>query len=69
MPPTPVYSTLTDLASLYPLLPTSKAEPLLAATNALVDHAKLEPEGVAETSDRQLWVDQGYEKIVSFVSP
>jgi hypothetical protein len=69
MPPAPIYSTVDELTALYSLLPTSKAEQLLAATEALVEHGKFEPEGVAETSDRKLWVDQGYEKVVSLIIP
>ena len=65
MPPTPVYSTVEELKSLYPLLSDEKAQGLLAASEALVEHAKFEPEGVVELSDRKLWVDQGYKKLVS----
>ena len=58
------YQTVEDIVALY-VLSKLKAEQLLTKTEVVINHGKSEPEGITEWEDQQIWVEQGYEKLVS----
>ena len=64
MPSHASYTTVEEVMALYALT-KPKAELLLVKTNAVLDHGKMEPDGVADAEDKKLWVEEGYARLVS----
>ena len=54
------YSTIQEVFK----LPPDEAAILLAKSNAVIEHGKLEPNGVAEMERVTLWAVQGLQKTV-----